>query len=428
MSQTKNDSYPIRSRITCPHCWSIFPVENILWISEAPDLMGDSRLGESDKERFLPVQFDLAGNAMDRRGFHCKKLACPYCHLQIPRSFLETDSFFISIAGAPGSGKSYFLTAMTWNLRKTFPSNFSMMFSDADPEMNARLLDYETSQFMNDDESATVKIEKTQEQGDLYNSVLVNNQNITYLQPFLFSLTPTSDHPNLENRSQISLSLSLYDNAGESYLPMRDSDSASLPVTRHLGKSHCIFFIYDLIQDSRFRSLCRNESNDPQLQKDTFEAFTRSPLRQEMVLSEVIKRTRSEMGLLSRDKYPYPFIVVVTKYDAWKELMPTFRERSPWARAFKSQKIIFLDNMVQMASSTLRSLLKKVLPEMVTQIEDFASNVTYIPVSATGGPPVFNEKTQEWGFRVNNLKSIWVEVPLLYAISQTTHGIIQHEK
>jgi hypothetical protein len=34
---------------------------------------------------------------------------------------LEMEPLFLSILGAPASGKSYFLTAMTWQLRQALP-------------------------------------------------------------------------------------------------------------------------------------------------------------------------------------------------------------------------------------------------------------------------------------------------------------------
>ena len=40
---------------------------------------------------------------------------------------------FASIMGSPSCGKSYFLAAMTWRLRKVLPRYFGLSFGDADP-------------------------------------------------------------------------------------------------------------------------------------------------------------------------------------------------------------------------------------------------------------------------------------------------------
>ena len=423
MNQQKNGKEwvsRLRAQVTCPHCWTIFPVENVLWIAGAPDLMGDSRLGESEKQRFLPIQFDVRGNAVDLKGFSCEKLACPHCHQYLPRPLLEMPPYFTSIVGAPASGKSYFLTSMIWALRKTLPNCFGTSFSDSDPGMNGKLHEYEAIHFMNDDPDATAKIEKTAVTGDLYNTVLINNQQIVFLQPFLFSLvqdqTPATGEKN-------SLALAVYDNAGESYLPVQGRDSTASPVTRHLAKSNCVFFTFDPLQDNRFRSLCTNETNDPQLRKETQEAFKKSPMRQEMVLGEMIKRTRDYNGLRYDEKYDKPIIVVVTKLDAWKELLPGFTFSPPWKEISEYQSVLQTQPILEV-SRALRALLKKHLPEMVSMLDQFASDVTFIPVSATGTPPVYNEETGLWGFRMKDIKPVWVEVPVLFALAKTTKGLI----
>ncbi|MFN7892176.1 MAG: hypothetical protein ACK5OC_17910 [Pirellula sp.] len=51
----------IRARITCPHCWNEFAQEESLWISEHPDLIGDTRLGPEYAIQFLPSRFTAEG-------------------------------------------------------------------------------------------------------------------------------------------------------------------------------------------------------------------------------------------------------------------------------------------------------------------------------------------------------------------------------
>lgn len=424
--QTKGEQerFKLRPQITCPHCWTLFPVEDVLWISEAPDLMGDSRLGESEKQRFLPIQFDVRGNAIDLKGFPCEKLACPNCHLYLPRPLLEMPPYFTSIVGAPASGKSYFLTSMIWTLRKVLPNKFMINFTDSDPGMNGRLHQYEALHFMNDNAEETAMIEKTQEHGELYNNVLINNQHITFLQPFLFSLNKTEETPQEASSVSHSMTLVVYDNAGESYMPVQGRDNAALPVTRHLAKTNCIFFTFDPIQDNRFRAVCTNPSGDPQLKKETADSFKKSPLRQEMILSEMIKRTRTYTGLRFDEKFARPIIVVVTKYDAWQELLPNVPLTPPWTQKNEFTPAVFDTQKVRDVSNALRKLLKQYIPEMVSTIEQFASDVTYIPVSATGTPPRKDEETGQWGFRMKDLKPIWIEVPILYALSKSASCMI----
>ncbi len=73
------------AQVVCPHCWERFQPADVLWISEHLDLLGDPRLGPERQQRFLPSRFTITGDAIDARGMTCQHLACPHCHLPIPR-------------------------------------------------------------------------------------------------------------------------------------------------------------------------------------------------------------------------------------------------------------------------------------------------------------------------------------------------------
>ncbi len=355
--------------------------------------------------------------------------------MTIPRSLLETPPFFISIVGAPASGKSYFLASMSWKLRKTLPKFFGLGFDDADPEMNLRLQRYESVQFLQKENDRLVALEKTETHGDLYNTVLFNGQQVSYPQPFVFSLTPTSVHPHAADPARHSATLCFYDNAGESFLP--GEDPATHPVTRHLAKSQAVFFLFDPTQDDRFRSICRNETSDPQLAARSDAAnIRRSPVRQETILMEMIERIRSYIGLGTHDVFRTPLTVVVTKFDAWKHLLPGLDLRDPWRPgtrcAAKTQadrqtdsKLFAVDQeTIQQASRRVRELLQQTVPEIVSLSERFTDSVSYLPVSATGRPPSVDPATGALGFRTADIEPIWVDVPLVDSLARSLPGTV----
>ncbi|MBQ4081576.1 MAG: hypothetical protein II596_12940 [Thermoguttaceae bacterium] len=413
--------------VVCPHCWTSFPPEDVLWIAESPALVGDMKLGETEHERFLPTEFDLRGFALDANGYSCREFACPHCHLHIPAASLEASTIFMSIVGAPSSGKSYYLASSTWRLRKILPKKFKVDFTDAEPEMNRRLQEYESLQFLSE-EDRIVRIDKTEEQGDLYNSVQYDDQTVVYPQPFIFLASPARDHPNRSKASSLSKTVCLYDNAGESYLPTRDSDSSSSPVTRHLGRCGCLFFLFDPTQDARFRAACRVVSNDPQLDEgDRNDEFRRSPIRQEAVFSEMTRRIRATRGMYMNDRFKEPLVVVVTKLDVWQNLLPSneFRKDPVSTAYYEGTVYSYLRvDRVKAVSERLRSLLMKRTPDFVSSAESFAEEVIYIPVSATGVSPEIDPTTGRSGFRVKNINPIWVDVPMLYALSRLTNGVV----
>lgn len=417
---------PIRAAMQCPHCWHKFPTEQLLYVAECPDLLGDIRLGADAQQRFLPTRFAPDTAALDSKGFKCRKVACPRCHLEIPRSVLDMAQRFVSIIGAPASGKSYFLAGMSWRMRSTLSESFEILYADADPELNHRIHEYESMQFMNSSPDAIVTIDKTEVYGDFYNSVLIDGQDISYPQPYIFSLTPQANHPNVAVSRRISHSLCLYDNAGESFLP--GGDSASHPVTQHLAHSDYLLFLYDPTQDPRFREACKGLTDDPQMSRSDSKIARESDVRQDIIFTEMAKRIRQHVGLGSNAQHTSSLIVVLTKFDCWKSLLAPFlrdvKFRSPVTRSASGNVSLMNTTLVDDVSAALRKLLSKYCPELVNHAESFASDVAFIPVSATGCSPSLNKETSEYGFRARDIKPVWVEVPMLYALAKKTRGII----
>ena len=425
----KADPHPCNLRklltsATCPHCWGTFPPEDVLWIAESPDLTGDRKLGENERVRFLPTQFDDQGFALDADGYPCRENACPRCHLRLPQGNLEAPPLFLSIVGAPASGKSYYLASSTFELRKRMARDFLINFTDADALMNQRVRDYENKQFFSGDRY--VQLEKTEKEGDLYNMVKMGDQQIIYPQPFVFTAHPTPKHPNAENAETVARTICLYDNAGESYLPVQGADSADSPVTRHLAKSSAIFFVFDPTQDPRFRSECLRVSNDPQIQEDYASAgFRRSPQRQEAVLNEMVRRVRAYLRMRNTELYKKPLVIIVGKYDVWRPLIDSPQVDLIVNHSYNGRRYNWLAlKNLQSLSAKVRDLLLDKTPEFVAAAESFAKEVVYIPTSATGVSPTVDLANAVNGFRSIDLKPQWCEIPMLYAIARTAPGLV----
>ncbi len=420
MAAISENQLPLRSRVICPHCWESFSPEDTVWISQHPDLVGDVRLGPQVQQRFLPTRFDLQCRALDPKGEPCHELACPHCHLMIPRACLESEAFFLSVLGGPACGKTYFLASLTWRLRTVLPSRFALAMVDADAILNDRLHRYESQQFLNPDPDQLVLLEKTETSGDLYHSVRYGDMSTLYLKPFLFLLQPIQGHVNAQRRSVASRVLCIYDNAGESFLP--GADTAMTPVTRHLARSGAIFFLFDPTQDVRFRTACQGCTQDPQMTLRTAYLPRESPIRQETILSEAVQRIRRFAGLPQHVLHDKPLFIIVTKYDAWQTLLPNFSE--PWVPMPNTSLYAIRWDVIHKVSQALRSLLSRLTPEIVGVAEAFASQVIYLPVSATGCPPEVDPTTQIQGFRSRNIRPIWVEVPMVYLMSRWMAGLV----
>jgi hypothetical protein len=417
------DRLTIQARVTCPHCWNEFAPEDSLWIAEHPDLLGDIRLGDTQAIRFLPSRFTADGDAIDPENERTSRLACPDCHLEVARPLYQIPPVFFSILGAPACGKSYFLASMTWKLRQLLPQKFQLAITDTDPVSNSRLHEYEELQFLNPNPDALVAIRKTEEQGDLYDTVNMGSHSVTLPRPFLFNLQPLPSHPNITKARQVSRVLCLYDNAGESFMPGQDVTAS--PVTRHLALSRCLFFLFDPTQDGRFRHACSGKTNDPQMLPRTERLAREKPVRQDTILIEAIQRVRRHAGLREDELHQRPVIIVVTKWDSWQSLLPGLSTTAPYRKTSSSSSSVnVLDGeRITETSKQVGDMLRRYTPEIVAAAEGFAKELYFIPVSATGRAPEI-DPAGGFAIRPKDMNPYWVEVPMLLAISRWCSGLI----
>lgn len=402
-------------RTTCPNCWTTFVPEDVLWIAAHEDLRGDPLLGAEELNRFLPTRFDAAGNALDANGFPCQRLACPHCHLPVARVLLEIEPTFVSILGSPGCGKSFFLSALTWELRRLLPQMFALGFGDADTESNALLKQYENGLFLNP--SADVPqplrdlILKTAVAGpNLYRTVTFGTQQITYPRPLLFTLQPQGSHPALREQCH-GWVLCLYDNAGESFEVGEDKTNSQ--VTRHLAHSRMLLFLFDPLQDVRFQRQVRTVAGNTAL------LAGQPNYRQEAILQEAAARVRRTLNLPQTAHHDRPLIVVCTKFDVWSGLLK-HKAAEPW-KVVGSRAGLDVD-AIHATSQALRNLLLAVSPEIVGAAEGFSRDVTYVPVSALGKAP--SGTGGHVSIRPRDIAPWRVTVPLLYGLGRCLPGVI----
>jgi len=407
-----NDGLDLLAKAKCPHCWHIFAPEDALVPAASEALVGDMMLGPDAPMRFPPTRFTVDGLPRDGKGAVCLHMACPRCHLTMPRDLMVIPPTFVSIVGAPGTGKSYLLAAMVNQLRRTLPDRFHLFFGDADTVSNATLDDYERTLFHAADGSRFAALRKTEVRGgDLYNEVNIGGQIVAYPRPFLFSVRPMLHHAmySSDGGAQGSM-LVLYDNAGESFNP--GADTTGSPVTRHVAHSDAILFLFDPTKDIDFRR--RLTGDDPQLKSADLR-------RQTVILSEISSRIKNLTNLKTNQRHDKPLIVTVAKYDIWRGLLRTPPEAPP---IFKGNDGTWrLDvGMIDNVSQAVREMLKGICPDLVSTAESIWSSVRYVPTSATGCSPVQDPSTGALGFRPMDLHPIWADVPLLMFMADRWKG------
>ena len=447
---TATQGIKLVSEVTCPNCWHRFPPEGAMAIAAHENLFGDPRLEDARQpRRFVPTRFRPDGAALDIMDAPCRDLACPHCHLLIPRVLLERHStIFLSIFGRPSAGKSYFLAAMNRQMKRTLPSLFSLGVTEPHPLSNRLAQEYENALFNHPNPDAMVNLPKTAEAGDKwYQIVKFGDQRRLYPRPMFFQIAPLASHPNGSEASRFARTLCLYDNAGESFEPGRDTPNN--PVTQHMAKSSGLFFIFDPTQESHFLRACSGHSADPQVEanmRDRGQDAVQDP--QHVILATADQNVKKYLGREIASPLDVPLMVIVAKFDAWKHLLggdlPDFQislRKGADGAAISALRI----SAIEETSRRVRDLIFKLAPEVVAATERFSRNVYFVPVSATGTAPRLvgpddntsddNTKKQpdkfrtgfKYFFRVGDLSPTWAEVPLLWMLARHVPGLVPVE-
>ncbi len=429
-------------KVICPYCWTEFLPENVLWVSEHEELRNDLRLGEDAFQRFLPTRFDVRGNAIDARGSVCHDLACPHCHLGIPRDLIETPLFFVSIFGAPSSGKTVYLASLTHRLRQVMPLDFQIGFQDTNPQDNVRIRRNEAALIENPDSETPALvndlISKTMATGsekgiDLLRRVnFGGNDNRFFPQPFMFTMQVGDKHPIVDSASGFGRILCVYDNAGESFDPSPESADYELQ-TRHLSQSQLLLFTYDPTQDPRLQKKIQQVSPG-RLTKNS------KLLAQEPYFQTAAMRIKKYAGIGRRDRHKAPLIIAVTKFDVWSDVVGEIdRSAVPWRQVRMAAEnggdatvaMAMDQQMIRDMSDRVRQMLMQTNAEIVSAAETLSADVTYVPVSALGWDNAAVDFTDNEGklnsnyqVRPGDVRPFWAEVPILYGLSRAMPRLV----
>jgi hypothetical protein len=214
----------------------------------------------------------------------------------------------------------------------------------------------------------------------------------------------------------VSRALCLYDSAGEHFQAMSEAELS--PATDHLALSEALIFVLDPLQHPKFRRLCREHSDDPQLSSE-FRCY-----RQDEILLEAAKRIRQKANIAVHERFKRPLVVAVNKYDTWGTLLPDLELRniSPYCRLNGGQQALDLSTLA-MVSRKVEKLLRQTAPELVVACEGFCDDVIYLPVSPQGCAPLRTEGDR-LGVRPIDLCPTWAEVPLVYSISRSKCALV----
>ena len=408
---------PLIRTVTCPNCWHTFVPEGVQWIAVHEAAGDDPFLPQgivgAQKLRFTPERFDVEGRALDSRGAPCTQLACPRCRLVVPRASLEMPNMVLSVLGAPGSGKSVFLTSMVFAMRQE-AARFGVRFQDADLTMNKWLLEDEKNMFL-EQGAETFRpflevVKKTALDDPRYRRSVIDGHEVNFVTPYAFLLTPAAGHPRVAEAARLSRLLCLYDNAGEHFLP--GTDAADRPMTRHLAASKGLMFIFDPTKDRRVRRKLGEMSDD-------------ASSRQDIVLMEAANRIREHAGIAQTATISQQLVVVLTKFDAWRSLLPDVRGTSYFRAHPSTPQIEGLQwDEVEAVSNACKEFLRSTCREVVTAIESVSDNVLYAPVAAVGWDVRRDTRSGLPSFMPLNTEPQGVLVPLVSLLAKMAPKVV----
>lgn len=379
----------------CPYCRTVSDLADVLSVSTSPSLLGDPVLGDGEQRRFLPSQFTGNGLALDSEGGVCTEIACPRCHMALPRTLLDTPQMVMSVIGAAGAGKSVFLASSMWQCRQVLNRLFGVSFMDLDPVANRWINAYEEKLFFQEDDRVLQQIEKTDLQAsNVCRTVMLDGDSVLLPLPSFFQLrTKTDPQPQ---------SLVVYDSAGEHFRAGADTQSSA--VTLNMLNADVLFFMFDPSADPRFR---------PMLDHGTGTAHNYAQ-RQDVLLAEMSARIRRHMGNRSETRLTKPLIFGVSKADLLRQHLPLDTEI--YTKIDDRRYALDLTALRRLSDAT-ESLLNDVAPEVTATAHDIAADVWFVPVSALGHNPMRE------GVRPCDIKPLWTELPVVFTLAKK--GLIQ---
>lgn len=379
----------------CPYCRTVSMIEDVLFVSTSPKLLGDNVLGAGEQRRFLATQFTLNGLAIDSEGCVCSEIACPNCHMTIPRALLETSQLVLSVIGAAGAGKSVFLASSIWECRQQLNRKFGVSFMDLDPIANRWINSYEEKLFFQENVEEIQQIEKTDlHSSNVSKSVIIDGDNILLPLPSFFQIR--------DNKTKDIKSLVVYDSAGEHF--RAGGDIYGSAVTLNMINADVLFFMFDPSADPRFKTLINKGTGTAQNYAQ----------RQDILLSEMLARIKRHCGNKGEDKLNKPLIIGISKADLLRDYLPLEEE------VYKviDKNIYGLDyKVLRKMSNKIEEFMIEIVPEVIETVHAIANDVWFMPVSSLGHNP------KKEGVRPKEIKPIFVELPFVFMLAE--QGLIK---
>ena len=160
-----------------------------------------------------------------------------------------------------------------------------------------------------------------------------------------------------------------------------------------------LFFMFDPSADPRFKTLLDFGGG-------TAHNWAQ---RQDVLLAEMAARIRRHLGNKSEGKLSRPLIFGVSKADLLRRQLPL--DAPVYCKQSTGHYALNMDALRDLSIAT-ETLLRSVVPEVVSTARNIASEVYFVPISSLGHNPMKD------GVRPCDIKPIWTELPVVFTLAK----------
>ncbi|MGB0370867.1 MAG: hypothetical protein ACPGN3_05900 [Opitutales bacterium] len=388
----------------CPACWEKFGLGSVMNIEANMGKEGDPVLGPGHAPRFWASNFNEDGIAIDPQGELSYDIACPHCRRKLPGGYCDTPHHIFSVIGAPGAGKSYYLSVLINELQSTLYKDFGVTFRDEDPAGNVLLNEMKNQIFSAATREEAI-LDKTTFEGKMYDQAVRRGRSVALPKPFVYTLSgkESADH---------NASLIFYDNAGEHFQPNIDIEAS--PGALHVAHSSVLLFLFNPASNPGFRKAL-SYVQDPQLRQQGVRD------QQDILLSEMEARIKRLRNISAFNRVETPLAIIIGKADIWGRLIDWSQFKEPIVDGAISEPAI------RHNSEILRELLLEYASGIVANAEALSSNVMYFAASAIGHSPELITEGPMEGYLAPDPRRIrpkFVDIPFLWALSKCEGNLV----
>lgn len=365
--------------VICPFCFEKVDLNKTSYLCSSSTCVES---GTINRHVIKKPKVDKKGYCTcDQCGRTTTKAICsnPKCQAILPDSIRESETKIISIVGAAGCGKSYFVATL---LRQIMENGLLARINGAAAKFcSGSREEYEKRYRSNMDSRTPLPATK------YVTDIIKDNP------PILTQLTYTNS-----KRKKIDNTYSFFDAAGESFHRSEDLSA----ITNYIAHSEAIILILDPRQIPKVNAAVTAAM--PKLPPVTTVTYTE-------IINNVVEVVRNSLRLSPKRKIDIPLCVAFSKWDLLMNTPDLLNDDLLVSQPSQITSTGFDINLINTSSAEIRALLNEWEANFVASVEQQFKEVCYFGFSAWG--PASKD-----GMEVPAIASFRVEDPMLWIMNR----------